>query len=203
MDIEHRATVLSGNDPKKQYHSVIKEQSFAHGTAEVFQWIPEQKGHADCMEDLRHLQDPDFGAVEEAGFGQKFTEGASQSACEGFLPWTVQGKARSSGPVTSQRFLAVDGKVAMNQSEEINGDLRGNEMSSSDGQSTRVKKICSLERRIVQCDAAVCTDLSTMDQDVQTLSVSTAEKSTITDVYMADLDYFKQVTLLIQYSEHH
>nr|XP_023682655.1 RNA-binding protein 44-like isoform X1 [Paramormyrops kingsleyae] len=192
MDVEHRGTVQSGNDPKKQYPGVIKEQSFAHGAAEVFQWIPEQKGHPENMEDLMHLQDPDFGAVEEAGFGQKFTEGASQSACEGCFPWTVQDKARSSGPVTSQRFQAVDGKVAMNQSEGINGDLRGNVMSSSDRQSTRVKKICSLERQIVLCDAVVSTDLSTMDQDVQTLAVSTAEKSTITDVYMADLDYFKQ-----------
>ncbi|XP_048835379.1 RNA-binding protein 44-like isoform X3 [Brienomyrus brachyistius] len=192
MDIDHRGTVRSGNDPKKEYHSVIKEQSFAHGTSEVFQWIPEQEGHAERMEDLLHQQDPDFSAVGEAGFGQKCTEGASQSAYEDCFPWTAQDKARSSRPVTSQRFLAVDGKVAMNQSEEINGDLGGNVMSSSDRQSTRVKKMCSLERQIVQCDAVTSTELSTMDQDAQTLSVSTAEKSTITDVYMADLDYFKQ-----------
>ncbi|KAJ8390048.1 hypothetical protein AAFF_G00110620 [Aldrovandia affinis] len=104
--------------------------------------------------------------------------------------------------------MARGSQVNMSQSVDVSGDFRASYTSTraTEARQSVASKSSNTEPRHTTQNAAINTDSSPayscgQDKDTQTLSASTVEKYVITDVYMADLDYFTEEFIKLQHSQ--
>ncbi|XP_036401540.1 RNA-binding protein 44 [Megalops cyprinoides] len=168
-------------DPKnEEYHSVMEDEPPEGGAAWAsFRTSPQKGG-------------------EEVKYVDKDSQ-VSAAVCEGnAVPASVD-SMESISAAPCERCLAKDSQITLSQLVDISGDFRASYTSTraTEARPSVASRSSNTNPPCATQDNAANTDCSLphspgRDRDTQTLSIPTAEKYVITDVYMSDLDYFTE-----------
>ncbi|KAJ8352833.1 hypothetical protein SKAU_G00243090 [Synaphobranchus kaupii] len=188
----------------EEFHSMMEEEPLEMGGAAwVSSWTPTQQGL-----EMDPRLNPGPAVADQSGGLQGEGAGTPHSPRVRGVTWSCREHdfVRSPpGDSSSASHAAKGPQVTVSQSVDVSGDFRASYTSTQAteaGWSVACRSSNTDPPRATK-NAAVNTDCSRPDKDqgTQTTSAPTAEKYGITEVSLADLDYFTEEFIKLQHAQ--